>query len=396
MTRISLRSRPRLSPYAHLAVFFFFFFTTQTTGQYVQIYLYGIGLSKTRIGLITGTAGLVALVFQPLLGGLADASSSKKRLLALVIAAAAAAFPVMYFDTSAGWIFLFYTLYHIFFSFAMTLNTSVSVEYCQQEGRPFGPLRMLGALSYSLMMLVIGSVTGKTVDTIFLIFPAACLLSLCFLAGIPDVRGGNSRNSGLARISPTALLKDRTVMVLIAFQTLIGVATGISNGFFSIYFTDDMHGSAQLYSVCIAVAAMAEVPFLFLTDRWLDGMGYRRLLMLLCGLTALRNLLCFLASSVGMLMLARCMSCFSVMEGVTYSLILVRIVRPQLKTSAQTLSATVQNVANLMVSSYLGGFLADLVGIRPLFGVSAVLTAAICLIFTLVVFPRTIREESVR
>lgn len=84
------------------------------------------------------------------------------------------------------------------------------------------------------------------------------------------------------------------------------------------------------------------------------------------------------------------------MEGVTYSLILVRIVRPQLKTSAQTLSATVQNVANLMVSSYLGGFLADLVGIRPLFGVSAVLTAAICLIFTLVVFPRTIREESVR
>lgn len=396
MTRISLRSRPRLSPYAHLAVFFFLFFTTQTTGQYVQIYLYGIGLSKTRIGLITGTAGLVALVFQPLLGGLADASSSKKRLLGLVIGAAAAAFPVMYFGTSAGWIFLFYTLYHIFFSFAMTLNTSVSVEYCQQEGRPFGPLRMLGALSYSLMMLVIGSVTGKTVDTIFLIFPAACLLSLCFLAGIPDVRGGNSRNSGLARIPPTALLKDRTVMVLIAFQTLIGVATGISNGFFSIYFTDDMHGSAQLYSVCIAVAAMAEVPFLFLTDRWLDGMGYRRLLMLLCGLTALRNLLCFLASSVGMLMLARCMSCFSVMEGVTYSLILVRIVRPQLKTSAQTLSATVQNVANLMVSSYLGGFLADLVGIRPLFGVSAVLTAAICLIFTLVVFPRTIREESVR
>lgn len=87
------------------------------------------------------------------------------------------------------------------------------------------------------------------------------------------------------------------------------------------------------------------------------------------------------------------MNFFNVIESVAYSLILIRIVKPQLKTSAQTLSSTVQTVANLMVSSYLGGFLADLVGIRPLFAVSGVLTVVLSLIFTFWVFPRTLQKD---
>ena len=117
------------------------------------------------------------------------------------------------------------------------------------------------------------------------------------------------------------------------------------------------------------------------------------MLLMLCGFTALRHFLCFGANSVLVLFLVRCMNFFNVIESVAYSLILIRIVKPQLKTSAQTLSSTVQTVANLMVSSYLGGFLADLVGIRPLFAVSGVLTVVLSLIFTFWVFPRTLQKD---
>ena len=57
------------------------------------------------------------------------------------------------------------------------------------------------------------------------------------------------------------------------------------------------------------------------------------------------------------------------------------MVAPQLKTSVQTLSATIQNVASILISSYLGGMLADLIGIRPLFLVSGVLVALVTVIF---------------
>ena len=390
---LSRTKNRKVTPYGWLAVFMFVFFTTQTTNQYVQLYLYEIGFSKTRIGMITGTAGLIALFCQPVLGGMADASTSKKRMLAIVLAIATVAFPMMYLRKALMWIFPLYTVFHVFFSFSVTLNNAMSVEYCQMQGRPYGPMRMLGALSYSLMMFVISAAVDKTVDAIFLLFPAACLISLLCLTRIPDVKGSNSRDSGLEHISPMVLLKDKTVVTLIAFQTLVGIATGISNGYFSIYFTDDMGGTARQFALCVAVAAMCEVPFLFLTDRWLDRLGPRKMLLTLCCFTALRHFLCYAANSVTVLFLARCMNFFNVIESVAYSLILIRIVKPQLKTSAQTLSSTVQTVANLMVSSYLGGFLADLVGIRPLFAVSGVLTAVLSLIFTFWVFPKTLQED---
>jgi thioredoxin reductase len=68
-------------------------------------------------------------------------------------------------------------------------------------------------------------------------------------------------------------------------------------------------------------------------------------------------------------------------SAVADALLLSRMVAPQLKTSVQTLSATIQNVASILISSYLGGMLADLIGIRPLFLVSGVLVALVTVIF---------------
>ena len=65
------------------------------------------------------------------------------------------------------------------------------------------------------------------------------------------------------------------------------------------------------------------------------------------------------------------------MDGLSLS----RLVAPRFKTSVQTLSATIQNVASRLLSSYLGGFLADLVGIRPLYLVSAILVSIIVVVF---------------
>ncbi|MBQ2463150.1 MAG: hypothetical protein II504_12005, partial [Clostridia bacterium] len=70
-----------------------------------------------------------------------------------------------------------------------------------------------------------------------------------------------------------------------------------------------------------------------------------------------------------------------ILEGVTYSLSLSKLVAPRFKTSVQTLSATIQNVASILLSSYLGGFLADLVGIRPLYLVSGILVSVIVFLF---------------
>ena len=103
--------------------------------------------------------------------------------------------------------------------------------------------------------------------------------------------------------------------------------------------------------------------------------------MVLGIITACRWLVCFLAHDTTTLFVVRCFNFISILEVVTYSLSLSRLVSPRFKTSVQTLSATIQNVASILLTSYLGGFLADLIGIRPLFLVSAILVAVVVTVF---------------
>ena len=98
-------------------------------------------------------------------------------------------------------------------------------------------------------------------------------------------------------------------------------------------------------------------------------------------ITALRWLTCFFAQGTTTLFIVQCGNFINILEGVAYALLLSRMVAPQLKTSVQTLSATIQNVASIFISSYLGGFLSDLIGIRPLFLVSGILVATVTIVF---------------
>ena len=142
-----------------------------------------------------------------------------------------------------------------------------------------------------------------------------------------------------------------------------------------------MGGSNALYGTMMAVAAAIEIPFLFMADRFLKKLGPKRMLLILGLLTSLRWLICFFAKDTGTLFAVYCGNFISILETITFALLLSRMVAPQLKTSVQTLSATIQNVASILISSYLGGMLADWIGIRPLFLLSGVMVALVTVIF---------------
>ena len=170
-------------------------------------------------------------------------------------------------------------------------------------------------------------------------------------------------------------------MTLILFQILLSIANGFGNSYFSLYFTQDIGGSNALYGTMLSVSAFIEIPFLFLADRMIKKLGTKKMLLVLGLVTAARWFVCFLARDTTTLFVVRCFNFIGILEGVTYSLSLSKLVAPKFKTSVQTLSATIQNVASILLSSYLGGFLADLVGIRPLYLLSGILVTVIVIVF---------------
>ncbi len=381
------KKRKGFPPYAAFLLFNAAFFMMDTTGSYFQIYLNQIGFTKTMIGAITGTASLVALVFQPVFGVLTDSARSKSRVLQGMVLLSALLYPLILLNKNFIYILLIYTLYAIFRNFQSPLNTTLSVEYSEQSRRPYGPIRMMGAVGYALMMSLVGVVSAQEqgVEKTFLLYSGICLLNILLIFLLPPMKGHNRKSEG-RKISPAVLFKSKPILMLILFQILINVFTNLCRSYFGLYFTDDMGGSNALYGTMLSVAAAIEIPFLFMADRFLKKLGPRKMLAILGAITAVRWMVCFFAKNTATLFVVYCGNFINILETVTFALLLSRMVAPQLKTSVQTLSATVQNVVSILISSYLGGMLADWVGIRPLFLISGVMVALVTVIFCGFVF----------
>ena len=371
-----------IPPYASFLLFNFFFFMLDTTASYFQIYLSDIGLTKTMIGTVTGTASLVALVFQPIFGAAADASKSKTHILQFLLLITALLYPLLLLNNNMIYIMVVYTAFVVFRRFQPSLNTAMSVEYSEISGKPYGPIRMMGAVGYALMMMLVSRIAGAEggIPRTFYMFSIIAAVNIGILFFVPKMEGHNTKASG-NKVSPLALIRCKPVMTLILFQILLSIANGFGNSYFSLYFTQDVGGSNALYGTMLSVSAFIEIPFLFLADRLIKKLGTRKMLMVLGLITACRWFVCFIARDAATLFVVRCFNFIGILEGVTYSLSLSKLVAPKFKTSVQTLSATIQNVASILLSSYLGGFLADLVGIRPLYLVSGILVTVIVVIF---------------
>lgn len=376
------RKKFSIPPYAAFLLFNAVFFMTDTMMSYFQIYLNDIGFTKTMIGTITGTASLVALVFQPVFGAMTDSAKSKNRILQLMLLLTAILYPMILLNKNFIYILVVYTGYAVFRNFQHPLNTTMSVEFSERSGKPYGPIRMMGAVGYAIMMSIVGWVSSTQYgeEKTFILYSIVCILNILIIFLMPTMKGYNRKSEG-KKISPLTLLRNKPILTLIAFQILLNISSSLCRSFFGIYFTDDMGGSNQLYGTMLSVAAAIEIPFLFLSDKILKKLGPRLMLFLMGILTSARWLTCFFAQGTTTLFIVQCGNFINILEGVAYALLLSRMVAPQLKTSVQTLSATIQNVAGILFSSYLGGMLSDLIGIRPLFLVSGILVATVTIVF---------------
>ena len=372
----------RLSTYAAFLIFNTAFFMMDTVSSYFSIYLNDLQFTKTMIGAVTSVSALAAMAVQPVFGAMMDRSRSRTRVLQILILLTAVLYPLLLLNSSFAYILVMYTVYFIFRRLQPALNTTLSVEFAEQHGRYYGPIRMMGAVGYTLMMTLISYIAGIEGGVVrtFWVYSIICLGNILILFFLPSMPGHNL-NRGRQRISPFSLLKNRGVILLILYHVLMASANGIGHTYFPIFATHDMGSSNALYGVMVTVGSLLEIPFLFLADRIIRRIGAKKTVVILGLLTAFRWGNAYLAVNAGQLFITQGFNFVNILEGVVIAVLISRLVQPELKTVAQTLVATVQGVVGILVSSMLGGLLADHFGIRILFLISAIVAAGTSVLF---------------
>ena len=224
--------------------------------SYFNIYLDQLGFTKTMIGTVSAVSSLAAMLCQPVGGALMDRAQSRRRMLQLLILLTAALYPLLLLNSSFVYILGIYTVYFTFRRLQPAVNTALSVEFAEENGRDYGPIRMMGAIGYTLMMVLVSRVAGmeKGVERTFGLYSAVCLFNVLLLFLLPPMPGHN-KSPRESRVSPLSLLKSRSVKLLILYHVLIATANGISQTFFPIYATGDMGVSNSLYGIMVATGS---------------------------------------------------------------------------------------------------------------------------------------------
>ena len=370
--------------YISFMLFNFAFFMMDTTTSYFTIYLNEIGFSKSMIGVISGTAAAAALLAQPALGILADSSKSKNHLLQWLILITAVLYPLILLNHSFAFVLVLYTIYYCFRRAQPAMNTSMSVEYAESARRDYGPIRTMGALGYSLVMFLVGQIAGipeKGTQLTFFTYSAFCAINILLIFFLPPIQGHNRVQYGRRRLPVSVVLKSRPILLLIIYMMFYALAQGLYFSYFSIYFTTDLGGSNELYGTMLSVGAFCEIPFLFIADRLTRKVGAKRILLILGLLSGTRWLLTYIISTPQGQFAVQMLNCINMLNNVTISITLSRLVAPQFKTTVQTLLVTFESVVSILISSFLGGFFADLVGIRPMFLIAAIICYAAAILF---------------
>ncbi|MDD3410899.1 MAG: MFS transporter [Eubacteriales bacterium] len=350
--------------YSALYVYFFLYFIVNGLTTFLPKYYGEVGMTDSQIGMLTSIPCLLAVSFMPLMGALSDRVSKKRYLLALWLLMMAG---ISFVTVGRGsfWALLVAMSLYVTFGVAVSpIANTISLEYCQSSGRPFGPIRLMGTVGYQAGVMLIAIVLTHSLRNLYLVMGIVLLASCAATFFMPNVEG---HQHNAAKVPVRAIFADRHVCWLLGLILFATVSTQFYESFFTKHLGDlGMSNTSASWITMLTV--LPEIPFLFFGDRiirrtnvwnWLlIGIllnGVRWLGLAVC--TTPLSILCFQAVGVSV------MACF---EFVPAFYLARRVAAEQSGTAQSLLGLTTFGVAKI-IGGLLGGLICEHTGIPAVF-----------------------------
>ncbi len=337
-----------------------------------------IGLSDSRIGLISAAAALAGLLLQPVWGILADGARYKRNVLILGLAVAGGlCFLVLPATENFVILLIVLTLYSVFLLPANPVGAAISIEHCAALGRPFGPVRMMGTVGYQAGILIAGLVLVSSLRGLYPILGGVLLATagVCFL--LPPIRGYRGKEK---KVSFTGLFRDRKILLLLTVCFLAHIGHQFNLAFFTKHL-GDLGFDNTLTGIITMLSVALEIPFLLVGEKWMKRLSVWRWMMIGLLAGSLRYGLMTVVKTPVLMVLVQSLSifhlaCFEFIPTVW----LGTHVHPELQATGQSLLQMTTFGFARIAGSLAGGYIAEANGIPAAYGMASVLmlgTAAV-------------------
>ncbi len=353
------------------ALYFFLFAAVGAIFPYLNVYYRSIGLSGTQIGLIGSLPPLTGMIAGPLWGMLSDRLGATRWLLVLAAIGSMAAVFGLSLARQFIWLLPFTAAYAFFSNPMMPLLDSTTLELLEGHRERYGRQRLWGSMGFVITSWVFGNVLEQVgLHWLFLGYIALMMGVLIAALWLPDrrTRLQSPLRSGIAR-----LVRQRTWALFSISLIVLGLANSGMHSFLNIYIKE-AGGDEGLIGAVWGIAALTELPVMFLAAPIIARIGTRRTLAIAYALYAVRWLL------YGIMPTPQWAAPISLLHGVTFGALWVAGVAYADALAPEGLKATAQGLFSatfFSLSSVIGtpisGFLFDRIGPATLFQSYAVL-----------------------
>ncbi len=360
------------------------FFATAALGvffPYFALFLReNVGLTSTQVGIVIAIPPLVGLIAQPAWGQVADRTGSRVSVLVLLGLGTALGFAALSHAQGLAPTVLATMLLALFMSALFPMSTSVSFATLAEPSQ-FGRVRVWGTIGYFMTVVamppLLHRLQGRLGLTVVSGGPSEPGLPLMFYAASVLALLGALAALALPRTGGLALKSERgDVAALFATPAFVRVLifnTGIQfflHGpmlLFPLYVRSRGGSMTDLSHMWICMLLL-EVPLIFASGRLFARFGVTRVMLLAAFGGGVRWTVCALVPTLALAYPVQALHALVVMGlGVGTALHVERIVPARLRSTAQSTVVMVGSSIGGALSTTLGGFAVDHVGIDALF-----------------------------
>lgn len=358
----------------------------------LPLYFSERGVTASGIAFLFSLHALVALGIGQVIGYVADLYLSRVKLLAVMTTGSAvvcALFP--YLPQGILPLALGVLVLAIFFSHRVPVYMSLILDSRGGE-RHFGPIRLVGSVSFALFALLIGFLADLPGSSVAVMWPALVVFELLFLGalmGIRDIpprqRHDRHQSELTFREAQRLLLSNKVFRYFLIFIFLCQFVA-FPGYILQINLLKELGASSSVTTASLAIAAISEVVIFLFARRITGKIRLMPLFALVPFSLFLRFLLVAVATSPALILASNALHMINF--GLLYLcavLLVNREAPPSLRSSGQTLFTLVfANLSvltgNLAASGFLrlltGGTIAemgDLAALRWMFTVACVI-----------------------
>ena len=350
---------------------------------FTTYYLLDAQIAESDIGILLAVSCLVAVLLQQLFGRMVDTGrvEGKKILLFLDVVMIIAAVVVLFVSStfakaiiSGLLLCLTLTMQPILNAFTLFYqNRGISVNY--------GIARGCGSLSFAIMSVIIGFFTvpfgSIVVPLSYLIFCVA----FCYVTKtMPNLRGSSSRTQTSQSLQ---LSKFPAFAWMLAGLSLVMIFHNAVQMYF-IRLIEHVGGNTGDLGVALAIAAVVEIPALFLYTR-IKGQTPSKIFLAISGVAFFAKAALFLFASqiwtIFAVQLVQFLAYGIMVGGRVYWV--NETISPAFQVTAQAYVVATETIG-IVLGSILGGFIVQLGGIEALLWLGAIMAflGMVCMIYS--------------